>query len=110
MLGAMAIRMKEWGMLRAPSSSVHLPVQGVMGWGEAAQSLGSGIAKALLGSAELVQEKEQVTATGDLADFSRRFSFEQSFKRSALCHNLLELCHSGIVYLIEVYVVGSEIF
>ncbi len=72
MLGAMAIRMKEWGMLRAPSSAVHLPVQGVMGWGEAAQSLGSGIAKVLLGSAELAQEKEQVTATGDLADFSRR--------------------------------------
>ena len=80
----MAIRMKEWGMLRAPSSSVHLPVQGVMGWGEAAQSLGSGIAKALLGSAELVQEKEQVTATGDLADFSRRLHDISDETRSQL--------------------------
>ena len=59
-------------MLSAPSPSVHIPVQGVMGWGEVARSLGSGISSVILGSAALVKEKEQVTATGDLADFSRK--------------------------------------
>ena len=72
MLYGMAIRMKEWGMLRAPSPSVQIPVQGVMGWGEVAQSLGGGISSVILGSAELTKEKEQVTATGELADFSRQ--------------------------------------
>lgn len=72
MLCGMAIRMKEWGMLRAPSPSVQIPVQGVMGWGEVAQSLGGGISAAILGSTELAKEKEQVTATGELAAFSRQ--------------------------------------
>ena len=68
----MAIRMKEWGMLSAPGAGVHIPVQGVMGWDSAARSLGSGIASFIEGSTALAQEKEQVAATGDLADFSRR--------------------------------------
>ncbi len=59
-------------MLSAPSPSVHLPVQGVMGWGEVARSTGSGISSVILGSAALMKEKEQVTATGDLAEFSRK--------------------------------------
>lgn len=59
-------------MLSAPSPSVHIPVQGVMGWGEVARSVGSGISSVILGSAALLKEKEQVTATGDLAEFSRK--------------------------------------
>ena len=59
-------------MLRAPSPSVQIPVQGVMGWGEVAQSLGGGISAVILGSTELAKEKEQVTATGELAAFSRQ--------------------------------------
>ncbi|MDO5471084.1 MAG: hypothetical protein Q4F38_07255 [Akkermansia sp.] len=68
----MAIRMKEWGMLSAPGAGVRIPVQGVMGWDTVARSLGSGIASFIEGSAALAEEKEQVTATGDLAEFSRR--------------------------------------
>lgn len=59
-------------MLRAPSPSVQIPVQGVMGWGDVAQSLGGGISAVILGSTELAKEKEQVTATGELAAFSRQ--------------------------------------
>ena len=59
-------------MLRAPSPSVQIPVQRVMGWGEVAQSLGGGISAVILGSTELAKEKEQVTATGELAAFSRQ--------------------------------------
>ncbi len=68
----MAIHMKEWGMLRAPSPAVHIPVQGVTGWGEVAESVGRGISTLLLGSTALAKEKEQVETTGDLAEFSRR--------------------------------------
>ena len=72
MLECMAIHMKEWGMLRAPSPAVHIPVQGVTGWGEVAESVGRGVSTLLLGGAALAKEKEQVRATGDLAEFSRR--------------------------------------
>lgn len=72
MLECMAIHMKEWGMLRAPSPAVHIPVQGVTGWGEVAESVGRGISTLLLGSTALAKEKEQVETTGDLAEFSRR--------------------------------------
>lgn len=72
MLECMAIHMKEWGMLRAPSPAVHIPVQGVTGWGEVAESVGRGASALILGSSALAKEKEQVETTGDLAEFSRR--------------------------------------
>ena len=71
-------------MLSAPSPSVRIPVQGVMGWGEVAQSLGTGISSLILGSAALAEEKEQVTATGELADFSRRLHEISSETRAQL--------------------------
>ncbi|MBQ2380800.1 MAG: hypothetical protein II295_10485 [Akkermansia sp.] len=86
----MAIRMKEWGMLSAPGAGVHIPVQGVMGWDSAARSLGSGIASFIEGSTAWAQEKEQVTATGDLADFSRRLQHIGEEIRSELSERDIE--------------------
>lgn len=68
----MAIRMKEWGMLRAPAPAVRIPVQGVLGWDEVAKSVGDGISSVITGGAALAQEKEEVNAVGDLAEFSQR--------------------------------------
>lgn len=69
---AMAIRMKEWGMMRVPGNAAHVPVQGLMGWGDAARNVGAGISSVLLGSVELAREKERVEEAGELAAFSER--------------------------------------
>lgn len=68
----MAIRMKEWGMLSAPSPAVRVPVQGVLGWSEVAGDIGSGISSVISGGAALAQQKDEVNAAGDLAEFSGR--------------------------------------
>lgn len=72
MLLRMAIRMKEWGMHRAPTTGATIPIQGVVGWEETAATVGSGIASALAGSATLAEQTEQVRNTGELAAFSER--------------------------------------
>lgn len=59
-------------MQRAPGDAAHLPVQGLMGWGDAARAVGSGISSVLLGSVELAQERERVAVAGELAAFSER--------------------------------------
>lgn len=68
--GSMAIRMKEWGMLSVPSPSVKIPTQGLMGWGETAADLGKGLGSVLSGAAEFLNERDRVTAGGELAAFS----------------------------------------
>lgn len=69
---AMAIRMKEWGMMRVPGAAAHVPLQGLMGWDDAARNVGAGISSVLLGSVELAREKERVEEAGELAAFSER--------------------------------------
>lgn len=70
MLVRMAIRMKEWGMHRAPATGAAIPVKGVVGWEETVAAVGSGIASVLAGSATLAEQTEQVRNTGELAAFS----------------------------------------
>lgn len=66
----MSIRMKEWGMIRTPESSVYIPLQGMTRWEETGRALGRGLGSALLGSTELLQQSEHVNAQGELAAFS----------------------------------------
>jgi len=68
----MAIHMKEWGVQRAPSGVVQIPLQGLMGWESAAREMGEGVSDVLLGSAKMAEEREKVTRTGELAAFSER--------------------------------------
>lgn len=70
MMSAMAIHMKEWGMLQAPSPGVRIPVPAGIGWDNAAHGLGSGISSLLAGSAALAAECEEVNSTGELAEFT----------------------------------------
>ncbi len=70
MLVYMSIRMKDWGMLQAPSAGVRIPVQGISGWGEAAQAAGSGISAAIAGGMALADKVQQVNTVGELAEFS----------------------------------------
>lgn len=70
MLVPMAIQMKEWGMLSTPAASVSIPTQGLMGWGDVAADLGAGLGSVLIGTSELLNERNRVTAGGELAAFS----------------------------------------
>lgn len=66
----MAIRMKEWGMQQLPAPSVKIPTQGLLGWGDVAADLGRGMGSVLSGLAEFANERDRVTAGGELAAFS----------------------------------------
>lgn len=68
----MSIRIKEWGMMSQPAKGVHLPIEGLTGWGESARRVGEGISAVLVGSAKVMQDRAQVAAAGELADFSER--------------------------------------
>ena len=59
-------------MMSQPSRGVHVPTDGLTGWGEAARRVGEGISAALAGGAQLLQERARVTAAGELAEFSER--------------------------------------
>lgn len=64
--------------MKQPSRGVHMPTDGLTGWGEAARHVGEGFASVLTGTARVIQERAQVTAAGELADFSERLkSIEQ---------------------------------
>lgn len=64
--------MKDWGMLQAPSASTRIPVQGLSGWGDAAEAAGSGISAAIAGGLALAEKVRQVKTAGELAEFSGR--------------------------------------
>ncbi|MBR1997851.1 MAG: hypothetical protein IJ993_05510 [Akkermansia sp.] len=68
----MSIRIKEWGMQHAPSSTVRIPVEGLHGWVDATERLGSGMVHAVLGADQLLQAEKQITAGGELAAFSEQ--------------------------------------
>jgi len=68
----MSIRMKDWGMLQPPSASPRIPVQGLSGWGDAAEAAGSGISAAIAGGLALAEKVRQVKTAGELAEFSGR--------------------------------------
>lgn len=72
MLKGMSIRMKEWGMMNPPSRGIHMPTDGLTGWGAAAQRMGEGISAVLAGGARVLQERARVTTAGELADFTER--------------------------------------
>lgn len=59
-------------MMSQPSRGVHLPTDGLTGWGEAARRTGEGISAVLSGGAAMLREQAQVTTTGELADFTER--------------------------------------
>ena len=82
----MAIRMKEWGMQQAPQSPVRIPVENLHGWVDATQRLGRGIVSSILGTQQLLQDEEKVTAEGELAAFS-----EQRYSIWLRVYNLLLL-------------------
>lgn len=68
----MSIRIKEWGMMSQPSRGVRMPTDGLTGWGEAARRVGEGFAALLTGTSRAMQNRAQVAAAGELADFSNR--------------------------------------
>ena len=68
----MAIRIKEWGMLQGAQSPVRIPVENLHGWVDATQRLGRGIVSSILGTQQLLQDEEKVTAEGELAAFSEQ--------------------------------------
>lgn len=55
-----------------PSRGVHLPTNGLTGWGETARRVGEGFSAMLKGTAQVLQDRAQVAAAGELADFSER--------------------------------------
>ena len=55
-----------------PSRGVHVPTDGLTGWGESARRVGEGISAALMGGAHLLEEKARVTTAGELAEFTER--------------------------------------
>lgn len=68
----MSIRMNEWGMHRLADAAVRIPVQGLTGWNEVGEQLGSGVASAVLNSHHLMQARQQVISRGEMASFSER--------------------------------------
>lgn len=58
--------------MSTPSRGVHLPTDGLTGWGEATRRVGEGVSAVLTGAAHVLQDRAQVSATGELADFSAR--------------------------------------
>ena len=66
----MSIRIREWGMLRNATEQPHVSLQGLTDWESGARSAGLGIAAIVQGGARMVQEREAVSATGQLAAFS----------------------------------------
>ncbi len=59
-------------MQHAPSSTVRIPVEGLHGWVDATERLGSGIVHAALGADQLLRAEKQITAGGELAAFSEQ--------------------------------------
>lgn len=68
----MAILINEWGTTPMPPAAPHLMLQGVAGVDAAARTLGKGLTDAADAAAELADEQEQVTGTGELAGFAAR--------------------------------------
>lgn len=59
-------------MMSPPSRGLHMPTDGITGWGAAAQRAGEGVAAALAGTGRALEEHARVTTAGELADFSER--------------------------------------
>lgn len=59
-------------MLQAPQSPARIPVENLHGWVDATQRLGRGIVSSILGTQQLLQDEEKVTAEGELAAFSEQ--------------------------------------
>lgn len=59
-------------MQHAPSSTVRIPVEGLHGWVDATERLGSGIVHAVLGADKLLRAEKKITAGGELAAFSEQ--------------------------------------
>ncbi len=71
MLRAMAIRIKEWGMLAAPGQPAHVRTQGLYGWERVGRALGEGVSELLQGGQKLAG-LEKVSSAGELANFSEQ--------------------------------------
>lgn len=75
----MAIRMKEWGMLESPGRAPQLSVHGISDWGNSMSRMGQAVAGFLENAGHFVEERMQVTSTGNLADFAGKLKeIEQS--------------------------------
>lgn len=59
-------------MMRQPSRGVHMPTDGLTGWGESARRVGEGLSAMLSGASEVLQQRAQVAAAGELADFAEK--------------------------------------
>lgn len=69
--GGMAIQMKEWGMLPYPGRGVHVPAQGIGGWGAAVADAARG-AQSVVQGAAMQGARDKVASAGDLAGFYGR--------------------------------------
>ena len=57
------------GYATSPQSPVRIPVENLHGWVDVTQRLGRGIVSSILGTQQLLQDEEKVTAEGELAAF-----------------------------------------
>ena len=73
MLVAMAIQMKEWGMMPLPGRGAQVPTYGInRWWGDTFEQLGRGVSSVGKESAEMLEAREKVEQAGDLAGFYGR--------------------------------------
>ena len=59
-------------MQQAPPVPARIPVEHLHGWVDATQKLGSGVVSTVLGTQQILNAEEKVTAGGDLAAFSEQ--------------------------------------
>lgn len=72
------------------SRGVRMPTDGLTGWGEAARRMGEGLSAVLMGASRVMQDRAQVTATGELAHFSERLKSIDQETREELANQEVE--------------------
>lgn len=72
MMARMPIRMREWGMLRAPENNTRVPVGGLSGWAQVASQLGTGIRDLAETGTQMAEERREVQKVADQAKLAAR--------------------------------------
>lgn len=80
----MAIRIREWGLLRNAAQQVQVPLHGLTDWERSAEQTGQGLAAMVLSGNRMIQEKHEVEAAGELAAFSETLRMIEQETREEL--------------------------
>lgn len=72
MMSRMPIRMREWGMLRAPENNTRVPVGGLSGWSQVASQLGTGIRDLVDTGTQMSEERREVQKVAEQAKLAAR--------------------------------------